>query len=158
MFFSCCNTLFPDEELTMQRKDYSGYELRIDGYYDHYSSNAGFFFYRNGTLLKVPGRQDDGIADYSEQRFLDEDYINLVKSFKEAWSVFEITGDDIVIQGWTYGSGGGIPVATRRGKILNDTTFVITSIFVHKQTREVNEVYSFRQFSPKPDSTNSFIR
>jgi len=160
MFFSCCNSLFPDEELTMQRKDYTGNELRIDGYYVHYYADGmtnADFFYRNGIRLRVSGRRVDGIADFSENRFLDVDFINRVKGRKSNWSVFEITGDDIVIHGWAYSSGGGIPVATRRGKILNDTTFVITSTHVHGQTSEINEVYSFRKFSPKPDSTNNFI-
>jgi len=161
MFFSCCNTLAPDENLTLQRTDYIGNELRIDGYYVHYfakgKTDADFFF-ENGTVFRVRGRRIDGISDYSEKRFLDANFIRLNRDTKTNWSVFEINGDDIVIQGWTHSSGGGIPIATRRGKILNDTTFVITSIHIHRQTREINEVYHFRKFSPKPDSTNSFIK
>lgn len=51
------------------------------------------------------------------------------------------------------------PVYTKRGSILNDSTFVIKTVseFDRKKTLPENTTYHFRQFSPKPDSTNKFI-
>jgi hypothetical protein len=55
---------------------------------------------------------------------------------------------------------GDIPYRTTisEGKIINDSTFIITRSYKGKHERERNEVYKFRAFSPKPDSTNRFIK
>lgn len=52
---------------------------------------------------------------------------------------------------WTY---------IREGIILNDTTFLITTSYRSDGSdfSIKNEIYHFRQFSPKPDSTNNFIK
>ena len=157
LFMTCCSKLFPDENLTMKRKDYVGNELKTDGYYSYYFSEGksyGTFFYKNGVVLDVPGK--DG--NYSEERFLDEELIKHVKQHKSYWSIFEINNDTIIIQGWGYSDGGGLPVVTRYGKVLNDTTFVINKSECRGKITEINEVYYYRQFSPKPDSTNVYIK
>jgi len=51
---------------------------------------------------------------------------------------------------------------TKSGKILNDTTFVLTSVERSgkpwtKEEELYRKKYHFRKFSPKPDSTNRFI-
>jgi hypothetical protein len=50
---SCCNKLFPDEKLTLQRRDYIGKELRTDGYYYYFTQNntVVYFLYKNGIIL-----------------------------------------------------------------------------------------------------------
>jgi hypothetical protein len=50
----------------------------------------------------------------------------------------------------------------RAGQILNDTTFVIAESYrmnegKKTEVKERNETYHFKQFNPKPDSTNRFI-
>ena len=61
---------------------------------------------------------------------------------------------------WYSPSGGGTPAYVREGKILNDTTFHITTSYRSNgsERHEKDEVYHFRQFYPKPDSTNNFIK
>ena len=157
MCMCCCRKIFPDEKLTLQRKNYLGNELRIDGYYTYYFSEGksyGTFFYKNGIVLNITGK--DG--DYSEKRFLDEELIDHVKGTKSLWSIFDINDDNIIIQGWGSSEGGGLPVITRYGKILDDTTFIITESEVNGRIREISEIYSFHEFSPKPDSTNVYIK
>jgi len=46
----------------------------------------------------------------------------------------------------------------REGIILNDTTFQITKYTSGSNVSERNEVYHFREFHPKPDSTNKYIK
>ena len=46
----------------------------------------------------------------------------------------------------------GLPVVTQYGKILNDTTFVLTKHEKYGKTSEINHFYSFHEFSPKPES------
>jgi len=49
------------------------------------------------------------------------------------------------------------------GEILNDTTFILTEQFLINSdgTKDLlnsfGRTYHFKKFSPKPDSTNSFI-
>ena len=61
--FSSCKKLFEDEELSMERVDYTGTELRTDGYYyyryQYYDSREDSLYdkfipwilYRNGVSL-----------------------------------------------------------------------------------------------------------
>ncbi|MDR2408230.1 MAG: hypothetical protein LBE13_08985, partial [Bacteroidales bacterium] len=53
LFLSCCNKLFPDENLTLQRKDYNGNELRTDGYYYYFTktNTVVYFLYKNWIIL-----------------------------------------------------------------------------------------------------------
>ena len=152
-----CECFFSDEKLTIQRKDYSGDELKTGGYYTNNYYDYGTFLYRNGIVMKIPGKENN----YAEDRFLDEDLIKHVKRYKDYWAVFEINNDNIIIQGWGPGDGSltnGLPVITQYGKILNDTTFVLTKHEKGGKTTDINHVYSFHEFSPKPDSTNHFIK
>ena len=85
------------------------------------------------------------------------------KSFqkKHDWGTFQINKDSIVFERWYPAEVS--KSYYRSGKILNDTTFVITESYrlrngKKKEWREKNEVYHFKAFSPKPDSTNRFIK
>ena len=55
IFMLGCDVLFPDEKLSLQREDYNGNELRIDGYYYWYNKEnngtAVYFLFRNGVIL-----------------------------------------------------------------------------------------------------------
>lgn len=86
--------------------------------------------------------------------------MNIVRKFKDYWGIFNIKNDSIVFERWYPSSGGPFPAYLRSGKILNDTTFVITKSFRSKignEEQQLNETYHFRKFSPKPDSTNIFV-
>jgi hypothetical protein len=154
---SCCSELFPDEQFTLERKPYIGNELRMDGYYEYFFSewkSYGTFMYRNGIILDIPGK--DG--DYSEKRYSDQDFIEYIKSKKYSWSIFMINERKITIQGWGDSGGGIMPVVTRYGNIINDTTFVLIKSIVNNNERFMNEIYYFKPFTSKPDSTNVYIK
>lgn len=163
--FSCCKSLIPpDDELTLTRQDYNGSELRIDGFFHHlnYTKDEGYydiyFLYSNGVILYI------GTISQSKVKNIDK-YISSTeqnyKTGKTGLGIFIIQDSLIKFERWHPTSAfEPTPTYIREGKILNDTTFHITKIYRSKGTEliEVDEVYHFKQFSPKPDSTNIFIK
>ncbi|MCC5918948.1 MAG: hypothetical protein JJU02_16645 [Cryomorphaceae bacterium] len=155
-----------DDELHLQQTPYLGDELRIDGFY-YQTTNDGeytqvFFLHRNGVL--------QGGFSYSgndwEQKLKSDiesgEYHDLTLRYKTSWGLFEIEDSLILYEKWYSGTPGPRITAAREGKILNDTTFHIQWAFYFDNGQRVNirerdERYHFREFSPKPDSTNPFI-
>lgn len=83
---------------------------------------------------------------------------NSYKKVKYRWGVFNVSGERISFERW-YPSEKPHKAFVRSGIILNDSTFVIKKS-IHSATgveKLVNETYYFREFTHKPDSTNSFI-
>jgi hypothetical protein len=87
---------------------------------------------------------------------------NSYKDRKYVWGVFKINNDSIIYERW-------LPTEIRyksytyKGVIINDTTFNITERFrlvngLKDEFELRDETYHFRQFSPKPDSANNFIK
>ena len=160
ILLNSCHLLFQDEKLMLPKKDYTGNELRIDGYYYYHpepNSTRVLFFYRNGVMIDFisyfPTTDltvvDKSIADMYEK----------LKDSKYIWQVFLIEGSTIQCSGWGSSVGGGLPSYKCIGTIENDTTFrFIKSIDSKGREFEKNDVYHFRQFSPKPDSTNVYIK
>lgn len=160
---SCKKDIMRDDDLSIQRKPYTGDQLRMDGYYYQKVDKSFFsiyFFYENGILLSAGGVFSDGnaIEEYIEKEFLkNEGY----KNHKTFWGLFNIEGDTIKFERW-YPSDPPLKAYVREGEILNDTTFVITESYRlvdgHRtDLTQRNEVYYFREFSPKPDSANPFV-
>lgn len=163
VFSIACEKVLKDENLTLKKSSYTGTELRLDGYYYFMNGQNLFetyFFYRNGISIHGGGNgSNTPPLQFIESQFVSESYLNSLKNCKTCWGIFRISGDNIWEEAWYPSSGGGLPVYIRYGKILNDTTFIITRS-IHSKTgeeNELNETYHFKQFSPKPDSTNKFI-
>jgi hypothetical protein len=142
-----------DEEFTMQRQPYSGNELRVDGYYyKYYYSNDGIwytivhFFYRNGIYLSAMAYSGTDLS-VVEQEMLER--YDIIRNDKIGWGVFNIYDNKMNVEVWSTSVGGGLPVFRWHALIENDTTFKV---------EYSGEVYHFRQFSPKPDSTNKWIK
>ena len=86
----------------------------------------------------------------------------MIKNIKFFWGVFNIKNNQILYERWCP-SEPPYRTYVREGNIINDTTFVITKLYrmvngKKTEESELNEVYHFKQFSPKPDSTNKFIK
>ena len=146
--FSCTRK---QDMLTIKRQNYMGNELRIDGFYyskekvrneDHYTI---YFFYRNGVLFQTAasGTLSEVILELNNDNY---DYKNEITS----WGVFVINNNIITIEKWWPGNGYNAPVVKTMGIIKNDTTFSLE--------RSSYKDYFFTPFSPKPDSTNTFIK
>jgi hypothetical protein len=151
--FSFCE----DDELTLKRTAYTGNEIRTDGCYYRVmspdSTKAVYsFFYKNGVLLTF----SDSINIDSLKEF---ENLQSLKKWKTNWWVFNVQDSILTIQGWGDPWGSTRPLITSYSKILNDTTIQgIKSINSRTGEWESNLIVRFRKFSPKPDSTNVFIK
>ena len=154
----CCNKLFPDEKLTLQREDYFGNELRTDGYYYTFGENdkirAVSFFYRNGIIIVRTGSLPADL-DYVEKIIVDSD----IKS-KDHWGVFVIKRSSIQFEKWVGTTGISAGLSKNMGNIINDTTIHFTERYnsEYDKTSAIKETWHFKQFDNKPDSTNNYIK
>jgi hypothetical protein len=152
---------FKDDKLSMQRTDYLGSELKINGfYYTQKDNNFQFLqcFYKNGIILNMHGgfSNSQDAENYIIKEFL---LNNGYKKYADSWGVFEIKNNYIRFEHFV-GFHFSYLVYTYEGMINNDTTFtIIRSYRVDgSEMKYLNEVYHFHQFSPKPDSTNKWIK
>ena len=155
-----CYMFLKDDELSLQKKPYNGNELKIDGYYYQIYDSLLYsvsFFYNNGCLLTVG-------SGYNEEELginlKNENWTELFKKNKSWWGLFEIEQQTIKFERWFC--DGNCKTYVRAGEIINDTTFVITESYrmLNGEITEYdveNITFHFKKFSPKPDSTNSFI-
>lgn len=146
-----------DDKFSLTKRTYIGNELRTDGFYCHIGQNMNghlysyYFFYKNG-IIRYGGGSNDSLF-YANVGWVSA-------SYKNNWGIFNINGNQIKFEKWEPSSGGPFPAYLRTGEILNDTTFKITQLQRSDGTNvsTVNDVYHFKKFSPKPDSTNNFIQ
>jgi len=161
IIFSSCTIFCKDDKLSLQRQPYNENELRIDGYYYfiHGQKATIYFFFSNGIILHTgDGWQLDNLSEF-EQRILSDDFIKKLRNNKSCWGLLSVRNNMIKLEKW-YCSDGFCKVYVQEGIILNDTTFHITKSYrsngSEKSARD--ELYHFKQFSPKPDSINNFIK
>ncbi len=151
-----------DDKLSLSKIFYVGNGLRTDGYF--FQQKDGYYytlycFYKNGIILYLGGGYSQNDIVELEAKIRDGRFYNFAKNTKDYWGVFQIIGYRIQFERWYPSSGGSLPAYIRTGLILNDTTFYI-SLSTRSNGSEASnekETYHFKKFSPKPDSTNSFI-
>ena len=157
MFFTQCCGTFEDDKLSLPLRPYVGNQLQVAGYYYCEKLSQGYAFYRNGVILELGGGyysinelEENLIKYYNEPSLLNHKY---------RWGIFIIEGHNIKFER-LYPGNINWAAFIREGVILNDTTFHITKSYRSNGTehRAKDEIYRFRRFSPKPDSTNNFIR
>lgn len=151
-------------KLTMPKAPYTGNQLRIDGYYysnPNSDNSMGIaVFYRDGVCVHMfasPTRED--IPD-----FVENDILNNKPFMSRLWKtptnigVFQVDSESLEFEIWE--SVYDITTFTYFCEIVNDTTFVLSEWVDndHNKSHIVNTTYRFVQFSPKPDSTNRFIK
>ncbi|MGB3548963.1 MAG: hypothetical protein WBA17_18460 [Saprospiraceae bacterium] len=142
------------EELSLLREDNSQSAINMDGYfYTKYEYGyIALFFYENGVVYTT-----NTIEGISDLEYLD-DHIRRKHSEAKAiqlrwfWGIYRTEGDIIKLNYWLSGTGSVYPAEISEGKIVNPSTIRIPWI-----NDQLNE-FKFRQFSPKPDSTNAFIK
>ena len=151
--------------LSIPLTPFTGNQLRIDGYYyqigyDGKTIVGAYFFYRNGMLVFSSGSGSslEEMDEYIRRHFMDSNR----RQHRWQYGVFLVEGDNIKFERWQPGvrAGGVLQAVVRTGTILNDTTFHITKSFRSDGTQvtERDEMFHFRAFYPKPDSTNVFVR
>ena len=155
LFCFSCRKWFKDEKLGLARINYTGNQLRTDGFYYGCSINEQlnedllnvYFFYRNGIFL-----------DASSWKYNDMEHLKVLIEFphsecKYEWGIFQIHDRELLINRWEI-AWGPLPTALFSGEILNDTTFIL-----HKRNGQAieEEIYHFYYYEQKPDSTNNYI-
>ena len=162
--FTQCEIFKDDDFRLLPLTPYIGNQLRIDGYYYRVADGSNFkegsiystfLFYENGITLNSGGVENNLEAmDEYIKRCTDYHF----QKSKIGWGVFVIEDNTIKIEYWYPGPPHHFYM--REGVILNDTTFHITKSYRSngKEQKIKDEIYHFRQFSPKPDSTNVFIK
>jgi len=147
-----------DEKLTLKRADYTGNALRTDGYYHAYfcetDISAVMFLYRNGVSL-TRGGYSMHILDEIEERIIKQNF-----ETKTRWGVFIVNGDTIQHERWAESTGFRSCLYRKKGYIVNDSTIHFIEDFLSetKKTYSIDEVWHFKQFDNKPDSTNKYIK
>jgi hypothetical protein len=144
--------------------------LRLDGYYTHkfidkvsgiYKSNARFL-YKNGVVINTFSEKtwsDTGFQKYLKGEF--SEYFYKSKKNSSTWGVVSISGSDITIEYWPASLGSKSErTLLEKGTIKNDSTFEISGLYDRegKRIEVFKHIYEFKKFSPKPDSTNNFIK
>ena len=156
-----------DDELTLERMNYTGNQLNIDGYYygDADSNNSMpfaniYYLYRNGVFFTSEASD----LDKAEAGTITVDFENFFgKTVKGAWGVFQINGNNIEIERWRSRTNGCEITIYERGDILNDSTFVINKREYRnngkaEKVETPNSIFYFRSLTEKPDSTNNYIK
>lgn len=124
------------------------------------------FFYRNGTLVDaICVNLEDLLA--KEESFENGSFYQHIKENKRSWGLFNIEGNTFKFEQYypssgSFTGGTGLRAFIRQGTILNDTIFHITESYrmvdgVKTEHNTKNEMYYFKEFSPKPDSTNCYV-
>lgn len=153
-----CKDSFQDEKFTLIKRPYNGNELKIDGYY---------YKYRNENLVSVYIFYSNGISfttgwDYNKAKF--EEMINSGTLASNSniynWGLFIIEDKTVEVEHYFTKDDLNSRVYIKSGMILNDTTIHFTKYMRSNGTEveAINDTFHFKQFSPKPDSTNRFIK
>lgn len=165
--FCSCESLIEklfgkNEELSFTKTEYNGDQLRIDGYY--YCKHEGaelsrlriLFFYRDGILLYGGFPLLNELGD-RENEFISGQYSKFAKKYPSDWGLFTV--DSISIQ-YEMLYGGPFLAYIDSGIIINDTTFVILKrkSSYGKDEKVLQDTFRLKPFSPKPDSTNIYIK
>jgi hypothetical protein len=164
MLLFCTSCKKELHELSMSKTPYTGNELRIDGYYYSNLTSADDIaiavFYRDGVCINVYTRVEgqDTISYIENEILLNESIISTFMSTPTNIGVFHINTESIEFETWE--AGRDIITFSNYGEILNDTTFLITKQVNNDsgKSETLNLIYRFREFSPKPDSTNNYVK
>lgn len=153
------------DQSSIMKTPYLGNELRIDGYY--YSTMTSqndiglAIFYRDGSAFHtwITPKGSDIVSYLEREILLDDAYFSRIKNIPAHIGAFKVTYPNIEFEVFDYG-GDGITTFSFFGQVRNDTTFSIDRIVNNggNSTSNVEAIYRFRQFSPKPDSTSAYVK
>lgn len=158
LLISCDMFFGKDDKLTLQKQNNISDKLKLNGYYYCPYSNdeylTTYFLNSNGILLYSGSFKTDKLEEYQLKWSNNE--FNF-KDVKYWWGVYQIKNDSIFYERW-YPSEKPYKVKLKRGIILNDTTFQITSVEQNGNKKRINETFYFKKFISKPDSITKFIK
>ncbi|HPM11985.1 MAG TPA: hypothetical protein PK734_00680 [Bacteroidales bacterium] len=157
-----CKKLITYDSFSLEKTEYKGSSLRIDGYYYQKETNNEYCrlecYYSDGVLLHMGGQ----FTTFEEM----DNYVNSVfiqkkvqTNDKESWGLFIIENNVIKTERYYPTDQFRKPLYIREGHVLNDSTFHISVSYRSNGTEwgTNDETYHFRKYSPKPDSTQTFL-
>lgn len=161
---SCCNQDDVYQNLDMSRQPYTGKELRTDGYYYsgyvHRNKIGTLMLFRNGVcMFTYFGNRYDELNLYIENHIWGSSaYVDKMRNTPDNIGVFSVSGHVLEFQ--VFWQGGGTATRSCMGEILNDTTLRLKRwrYNLDGTVEDIDELYYFKPFSHKPDSTSSFIK
>jgi hypothetical protein len=146
----------------LRTENISNCNLRLSGYYYLHDDEGieSFFLYKNGIYLyngsSGIGCESLTCHEFMISRKVNENNDTNYYEYQGNWGVFSIDIDKITIKRY-WGIGfGSYGIQSMKGNILDSETIEITK-FNGKDLKET-WIYHFHPYSPKPDSTNNFIR
>jgi hypothetical protein len=157
--------LYKSPPLNLDRRSLLNNSFKTNGYYwsNLRDSNEGlksiYFFYNNGVVLYGYSFNSNISLDSIDKIYRTNGYFNSARKTQTGWGVFHINDDRIKFETWGASNGPAI-VVTRLGQILNHNSFIISNLYngYTKKYYAKNDTFYFHAFSPKPDSTNAFIK
>ena len=157
--FICTQCVFlEDDDVLPKAMPFTGNQLKTNGYYYQSSYDymvRPYFLYDNGILISIGGGEKtfEELDDYIRKNYVRDSWY---KRNKYVWGVFFVYNNRISINRLSedYPHRGYV----LEGIILNDTTFHLTKFYSENREQELNEIYCFREFYPKPDSINKYIK
>ena len=163
LLFIGCKGLFDrkDDELSFVKTPNTSDKIRLDGYYYNYdfvsTHIVTYFFFFFGIVL-FWGTTNS--IEHFEEILNDEMVVNKIRAHKSSWGLYQLNNDTIITNGlFVYPGELRLISNISKGIILNDTTIMFnSSVKSNNSVRLRNDTLHFKQFSPKPDSTNVFIR
>jgi hypothetical protein len=164
MTSSCNFFIGKDEKLSLVRRPVNTNSLRIDGFY--YEGDIApdetttvYYFYQDGTVYSPGSYRGEKFEEWITKESTSSDLIAQSKKFKTSWGVFQIDNEKIVFEKWEPSSGPLFEVYRQSGTILNDSTFIIEKVVNGDDPLRnfIKEIYHFKKFKHKPDSTNDFV-
>lgn len=154
---SCQMFFGKDESLSQRPTNNRTNKIKLSGYfYVEFSEMVVIYFLNeNGTIFQASGFPK---SEWKESEESLGSNSKIAANLRYNWGVYRIKEDSIQFERW-YPSERPYKTAMSKGIILNDSTFTITEVVSSNGSfSSVNEVYRFRRFTPKPDSTTSFIK
>ena len=146
------------EKYTFSKTTYSGNLLKTNGYF-YNNTFSIIIIYLNGVLI------DDKRSNYSNTLDIENDmtsgtYYRKIKNDIYRWEIFYINNHQIKSEGFSSKSGiTCMYQVISTYELINDSTLLLTNEINldGSESKLKNDTFHFKQFSPKPDSTNSFI-
>ena len=166
VFVAICCFACKKNKFTFSPQAQDNPPLLLSGYYDFVYKRVNdslqhkiIFLYANGVILFASS--DHSQLNETENDFKNGKYYAAIKNEKNSWGPFKINEGTLEFQRWFPAENA--PVHFYTCKILNNQSFEVyqTGYMVRgkkKQKQNISEVYTFKAFGPKPDSTNKYVK
>jgi len=145
-----------EDKITISKTTNFTNKLMLNGYYYDTVKISGYvniyLFYKNGIF------NNQNSYNYLE---IENNNIELTVDTidKGNWGLYLIKEDSLEIQQWMPSYSNCKRIVIEKGVIINDTCFKIDKwkFSDENEWKKDSSFFIFKQYSPKPDSTNSFF-